>query len=800
MTLLAKAWQDVKFGARYLWKRPNYSFTALTTLVLTVAAVTTMFTIVRHVLLQPLPAPRPGELVSVEIRDTQTGNAERSESISFATFLDWQAAQPADAELAWAVVESSVLTESDVGVYSAGHFVSHNFLRTIGVEPVMGRGFSAEDAGAPVVAISYDMWQQDLAGDDKIVGRTISIDKLPFTVVGVMPHGYLEFLEPRLRYWRPVDDFGRGGTVIGRLPADFTRGYSERFAGLLTRMLQREAGEFEARLIPLQERLVASTKSNLWLLMAGVSALFLVAILNLTNLTFAHFHNRAHELTMRASLGATRGRLVMQLLAENLIVGATAAAISIFAATGMLELALLTLPQSFPRRSEISLDSSIWGFALLVAVASSALITLLPSIRIANPARLVEQLKQGGGRLAGSFGFTGLRRQLIAVQVGLALALLVAVGLLLRSYTKLLDQQIGFEPERVVSGHIWRPEGFSNQDTSAAFDRVLAEIEGLPEVSLVAAGSTIPMGPIATRVDPTIGFTYRSQLPLRAGEETRVALRTVTDDFFRVLDVPLRAGRFFDGREKTSGNRTLLVNEAMANAVWPGQSAIGQELVLQRAAGDTPYTIVGVVANYRFESLDSEPKPEVFLSMSQDVFGGATFIAKIRSDNAAATLQTIRSVASRLDNSMPMIELHMMDSLVRDSVDDRESVLVILLGFGLFATLLAGLGIYGLTSYLIGLQTREIAIRIALGAGLTSIKAWVIRGALIPAAAGVLLGLIVTIPAARLLSSYLFGVEAWDWQAYAGALLVVSLVAVCAPLGPATRAARVRPTSALRAE
>jgi putative ABC transport system permease protein len=800
MTVLAKAWQDITFGARYLWKRPNYSFTALATLVLTVAAVTTMFTIVRHVLLQPLPAPRPGDLVSVEVRHTQTGNAERSESISFATFLDWQAAQPADAELAWAVIESSVLTESDVGVYSAAHFVSHNFLRMIGVEPVMGRWFSAEDAGAPVVAISYDMWQQDLDGDDKIVGRTISIDKLPFTVVGVMPPGYLKFLEPRLRYWRPVDDFGRGGSVIGRLPADYTPGYSEQFAGLLTRMLQREAGEFEARLIPLQERLVASTKSNLWLLMAGVSALFLVAILNLTNLTFAHFHSRAHELTMRATLGATRGRLVTQLLAENLIVGATAAAISIFAAAGILQLALLTLPQSFPRRSEISLDASIWGFALLVAVASSALITLLPSIRIANPAQLIEHLKQGGGRLVGSFGSTGLRRQLIAVQVGLALALLVVVGLLLRSYMNLLDQQIGFKPERVVSGHIWRPEGFSNQDTSAAFDRVLAEIEGLPEVSLVAAGSTIPMGPIATRVDPTIGFTYQGQLPLREGEETRVALRTVTDEFFRVLDVPLLAGRFFDGREKISGNRTLLVNEAMANAVWPGQDAIGQELVLQRAAGGTPYTIVGVVANYRFESLYSDPKPEVFLSMSQDVFGGATFIAKIHSDNTAATLQTIRSIASRLDNSMPMIELHMMDSLVRASVDDRESVLVILLGFGLFATLLAGLGIYGLTSYLIGLQTREIAIRIALGAGLMSIKAWVIRGALIPAAAGVLLGLIVTIPAARLLSSYLFGVEAWDWQAYAGALLVVSLVAVCAPLGPAIRAARVRPTSALRAE
>jgi ABC-type antimicrobial peptide transport system permease subunit len=186
--------------------------------------------------------------------------------------------------------------------------------------------------------------------------------------------------------------------------------------------------------------------------------------------------------------------------------------------------------------------------------------------------------------------------------------------------------------------------------------------------------------------------------------------------------------------------------------------------------------------------------------MSQDVFGGATYLAKIRSDNPPATMQNIRSIASRLNSSMPMIELHMMDDLVLDSVDSQESVLVVLVGFGLFATLLAGVGIYGLTSYLIGCQTREIAIRVALGAGRTSIKAWVMKGAMVPAAFGILLGLLLTIPAARLLNSFLFGVNPWDWRTYAGALLVVLLVAVLAPIGPAIRAARVQPTSALRAE
>jgi predicted permease len=800
MTLFAKAWQDAKFGARHLWKRPTYSLTVLLTLVLTVAAVSTMFTLVRQVLLDPLPVPKPRDLVSVEIRNARTGDEERSESIPFSTFIDWQAAKPADAQIAWAVIESSVLTESDVGVYSAGQFVSSNFLETIGIEPLMGRWFSEEDAGQSVLAISYDMWRQDLGGDENILGRSISLDGLPFTVIGVMPQGYLKFLEPRIRYWRAVDDFGRGGSVIARLPANATSGYREQLTGFLTRVVQGDAGEYEARLAPLQERLVGPARSNLWLMMAGVSALLLVAILNLTNLTFAHFYNRVHELTMRASLGATRARLVTQLLAENLILASVAAAISIVATAGILRLTLLLLPESFPRRSEISLDASIWGFAILVALSSAIVVTLVPSIRIANPARLVEQIKQGGSRLAGSFGSSGLRRYLIAAQVGVALTLLVAVGLLLRSYINLLDQDIGFDPEKVVSGHIWRPEGLSNGDASRAFDRVLAEIESLPEVSLVAAGSTIPMGPIATRVDPTIGYSYRGQPALREGEETRAALRTVTDDFFRVLDIPLLGGRFFDGRERTSGNRTLIINEAMAETVWPGQDAVGRELVLQRAGGNVPYTVAGVVANYRFAGLYSEAKPEVFLSMSQDVFGGATYIAKIRSDNPPATMQDIRSIASRLNSAMPMIELHMMDDLVRDSVNSQESVLVVLMGFGLFATLLAGVGIYGLTSYLIGCQTREIAVRVALGAGGTSIKTWVLRGAMVPTACGILLGLLLTIPAAQLLSGFLFGVSAWDWQTYAGALLVVLLVAVLAPIGPAVRASRVQPTIALRGD
>lgn len=798
MTFVMKISQDLRLGARHLWKHPNYSVTMLLTLVLTIAAVTIMFSLVSHVILKPLPLPDADRLVAIEIRNTQTGAGERSESIPFAMFEDWQAAKPDDFEIAWAVIESSVLTEAEIGVYSAGHFVSHNFLAMIGIEPLLGRWFTEEDAGEPVLAISYDMWQQDLAGDRNIIGRSISVDKMPFTVIGVMPQDFLKSLEPRIRYWRPIDAFGRGGAVLGRLPAGTTAGYVQSLYGPFDRILQRDSAQYAVSFVPLQDQLVGPARPNLWLLAGAVAALFLVAILNLTNLAFAHLYSRIHELTTRAALGAARIRLVRQLIVENLILAVIAAAASIAVAAWLLEFALSIMPEAFPRKSEIELDKWVWLFSLLMSIGSAALVTLIPGLRIANPARLVAHMKHGSNRLVSGFGSIRLRRYLIAGQVCVALTLLVAVGLLMRSYVKLLEQEMGFSPERVVSGHIWRPDGFSDEEISLAFERVLDEIEKLPEVSLVAAGSTIPMGPISTRVDPSIGYSFLGQPALGEGEESRVAVRTVTDGFFTVLGIRLVAGRFFDGREETSDNPTLVINEAMADAVWPGEDAIGRELILERRGGDAAFTIVGVVENYKFEGLYADIKPEIFLSMSQQVFGGATYIAKIRSDDAEAAMESIARIASRLDSSMPMIELRTMDELVRDSISGQQAVLSILLGFSIFAMLLAAVGIYGLTSYLIGCRTREIAIRIALGAKRSSIRKWVIKDALIPAGLGIFIGSALTVPLSMALGSFLFGVETWDWPAYAGALCIVVLVATFAPVGPALRAARIQPNHALR--
>lgn len=798
MGFFARAWQDVVFGARSLAKHPSYTVTAFLTLALTIAAVSAMLSVVSQVVLAPLPVPDPDRIVAVEIRNPRTGADEGTESIPFAVFQRWQEASRDGFELAWAVIESSVLTETDVGVYSAGHYVSHNFLSMIGVLPLHGRWFDERDAGRPVLVISYDMWQRDLGGDENIVGRSISLDKNPHTVVGVMPEGYLGFLEPRLRYWRPVDGFGRGGSVLGRLPEGSTPGYVERAEAVLDRVLQQDAAASAVDLVPLLQHVVGSSRADLRLLTAAVSALFLVALLNLTNLVFARFYNRIHELTTRASLGATRPRLVGQLVIENMVLSVAAAVASIFVARWLLQLTVQVLPAAFPRKLEITVDAGIWIVAVLMAIGSGMLVTSIPGIRIANPARLLEQMKHGSSRLAAGFGSVRLRRHLIALQVGVALTLLVAVGLLVRSYANLLDREIGFDPERVVSGHIWRPEGFSDDEISLAFDRVLQEIAQLPEVGLVAAGSTIPMGPVSTRVDPTIGYSYRGQPALRDGEESRVALRTVTDDFFRVLDIGLVAGRFFDGREATGDDPTVIVNRALVETVWPGENAIGKELILEQRAGDRAYTVVGIVENYRFEGLRADVKPEAFLSMSQQVFGGASYIAKVRSDDPETTMQTIARIASQLDNSMPMIEVRAMDDLVVDSVDSQQSVLILLLGFAFFATLLAAVGIYGLTSYLIGRRTQEIAVRIALGADPNRIRRWVIADAALLAGLGVLIGLVLTIPLARLLGTLLFGVEPWDWQAYGGALLVVLLIAVLAPMGPASRAARVEPNRALR--
>ena len=798
MEFIRDAMRDLRCGIRILLKRPSYSLTVLLTLALTIGALATMYSIVDQVVFEPLPVPDSDELISIELRNTETHATEGVESISFDLFERWTDAKPNDLDLAWVVIESSVLTEGDVGVYSAGHFVSHNFLAMIGVEPMLGREFTEEDAGQPVLAISYDMWQQDLGADPDIVGRTISLDKNPYTVVAVMPDGYLQWLEPRIRYWRPIDDYSRGGGVIGRLPPNSTRAYEQQLDNLLNRSLQEDSTDLAVTFVPMLEELVGPMRPNLLLLAGSVSTLLLVALLNLTNMTYAHFHRRIHELTTRASLGATRLRLVRQLIAENVILAAFAAALAIFMARSLLSISLAFLPDVIPRRSDITSDSGAWAFILAVATVSGILVTLIPGIRIVKGAQIIEHVKQGGNRSISPLGSNRLQRNLIAAQVSLALLLLVATGLLLRSYDALLDQSVGFDAEDVVTGHIWRPDGLSSEEASLAFERVLEEIESLPEVSLAAAGSTIPMGPFPTRVDPSVPYSYPGQPTLRDGSESRASMRTVTDDFFRVLGIPLVAGRFFDGRESTSENPTLIVNRAMAEAVWPDGGAIGRELTLQRADGDTTYTIVGVIENYKFEGLSTRPKPEVFLSMSQQVFGGASYVAKIRSGDAESAMLTITNVASRLDRSMPMIEVHTMSDLVADSLDTQRTVLGVILGFALSATLLAGVGIYGLTSFLIGCKTREIGIRMALGCSQPGILGWVARSALLPVAVGALAGLVLTVPLAQVFESLLFGVEAWDWQARVGALFIILLVAGLAPVGPALRAASIRPNQALR--
>ncbi|HMB72476.1 MAG TPA: ABC transporter permease, partial [Gammaproteobacteria bacterium] len=332
--------EDLRFGLRFLHKHPNYSVTTLATLVATIASVTTMFSLVNQVVLQPLPLPNPEQLVAIEVVDSATGAAQRSESIPFAMYEQWQDAAPAQTDLAWAVIESSVLTETDIGVYSAGHYVSHNFLSVIGTAPLLGRWFTSDDAGEPVIAISFDMWQRDLGGDPAIIDRSISLDKRPYTVVAVMPERYLEPLEPRVRYWRPVDGFARGGVVLGRLPAGATPGDIEGFSEPLQRIVQREAGDYRIRTVPLLDKVLGASRSELLLLLGGVAALFLVAVLNLTNLTFACLHERLHELSTRSALGATRLRLVGQLLVENLTLSVVAALASIPVTAWLLELAL----------------------------------------------------------------------------------------------------------------------------------------------------------------------------------------------------------------------------------------------------------------------------------------------------------------------------------------------------------------------------------------------------------------------------------------------------------------------------
>ncbi len=802
--------QDAGFGARLLRREPGFAAATVLTLALAIGATTTIFSIVDAVLLQPPPFPEPERLVTLWQTDPQDGG--RPVEPAPANFLDWRE-QAASFERVAAVEPFSFdYTGGDEPEVFYGSLVTEGFFETLGVGAARGRTFLPDEfrPGNGVVVLTDGFWRRRFGGDPGILGRSLTLDGQPRTVVGVLPPGFALGLE-RGRGERDVyapkaiserETFLRGDgwwRVVARLRPDVTPAAAQvemdAVAARLAADHPRANAGVGARVIPLHARQVEAVRPALLLLLGGVVLVLLIACVNVANLMLARGARRAQEFTIRAAVGGGRGRLLRQLLTESLVLAALGGAGGVALTAYALDAVVALMPADVPRLAEVTVNGRILGFAAGLVLATAAAFGLAPARRMLR--RDVAGLLRA--QRAGASGAQRMRRLLVAAEVALALVLLAGAGLLLQSFARLVAVDIGFAPGNTAVLQVF---AWDRQTDAGArvnfFRRTLENVRAVPGVAAAGAVSSFPLGLADVTIETP--FTIRGRPAPPPGEEPAAAVSQVTPGYFEALRVPLRAGRRFERRDDAERPRVAVINETLARRHWPDTDPLRRRLTVGASGAAFEAEIVGVVGATRPGGFDSGRRPEIFVPHAQGgASGSMTYVVRTAGD-PAASLPAIQNAVWAVDPLQSFYSVATVEQLLSDTLAARRFTTGLLAAFALAALTLAGLGVYGVIAVATAGRTREFGLRLALGARPGAVVTMVVRDALGLAAAGVALGAAAALWTSRLLASLLFEVTPADPLTLAAVSLLLLAAAASAAWLPARRAARVSPLAALRAE
>lgn len=809
MPSLANLGDDLRFAARLLRRNPGFTAVAALTLALGIGANTAMWSVLDAVLLRPLPYPESERIAVLGERKACCDFAPTSP----ANFLDYRRQNRGFEALAAYFPRSFVLTRAaGPPAQLAGQVVTPDYFAVFGVPALLGRTLSpAADppGGAPAAVLGYGAWHRVFAADPAVVGSHVTLGGRSYAVVGVMPPDFAPpgpgdlWVTPRLAVPELADDspatlvLARGTNYlrpIGRL----RRGVSvaraqEDVAGILRRILREAPDEPKtARLQPLRDWVVGDVGRTLWTLAAAVGLVLLIACANLASLLLARATVREREMALRASLGASPGRLLSQLAVESALLGALGGALGLGLALGALRLVSALEAQWLPRAREIHAEARVFLFALAATLLAVALAGLLPAIRGARAG--LHSALQEGGRAGAAAGGQRLRRVLVAAEIAMSLALLAGAGLLLRSFSRLLAISPGFEPRGAIAAGIQLPGARYPRPASivAFYDRLLARAAALPGVAAAGLGDTLPFG--GSNINGDIQIEGRPKP--RPGEAGITAeKRVASGGYFRALKIPLLRGRLFDDRDR-GPERVVLVNESLARFAWPGEDPIGKRIDV---LGDGWQTVVGVVGNLHASALDDQPTLDTYLPYTQVPVPRLELVVRSAGDPLRLAPQ-IRAEVLAIDRDQPVAHVDLLADLVARSFAGRRFHMLLVGSFALLALLLAGLGIYGVMAYAVAQRTREIGVRIALGAGARAVCLLLLRGALALTAAGIAAGTALALGLGRGLQALLYGTESHDPAVLLAAAALLAAVALSASLVPTLRALRIDPVRALRAE
>jgi putative ABC transport system permease protein len=811
--MIAEFWQDLRYSLRAMLRQPGFTAIAALTLALGIGANTAIFSLVNSILLRQLPFQQPERLALATSRRPDPGK----QPFTLPDFIDYRDQNQTLEGIAAFANWSANLTAQGEPERLQGLRISANAFQMLGVEAVAGRALLPEDdtpGRQRVVVLSYGLWQRRFGADPQLVGKTLTLNDASYTVVGVLPpHFFFPIREAELAVplcpdadpWRGVRNSTNFLRALARLKPGVTREQAEADLTAVAERLRRQhpvnAQKLGVRLTPLREEVVGDYSLALWVLLGAVGAVLLITCVNLANLALVRASGRHKEMAIRLALGATRQRLVQQLVTENMLLALLGGGVGLLLAFYGIPLLLALSPADLPRVAEVGVDFRVLGFTLALSLLAGVIFGLAPAWQ-STRVDLNETLKESGRGPGGGARASRARNLLVVSEIALSVVLLAGAGLLVKSFLRLQAVNPGFEAENALAVRLSLPRAtYSNRAAVTAFyDKLQPRLESLPGVEAVGFVSALPLSGVLASIPFTIDG--RATAP---DEAHRADYRVANAGYFRALKIPLIAGREFSERDTAETPPVALISQSLARRYWPGADPVGARLRIDdNNQGPRPVEIVGVVGDVKHLSLDGEPAPHIYLPVHQVHEDGVVWLTNNQYWLLRTTVDplTLAAAARReiqaVDRSAPTSNIRTMEQYLAASVAPRRFNLWLLTVFAGAALLLAATGLYGVISYGVAQRRREIGIRIALGAQAGDVLKLVIGQGMALAVIGVALGLAAALALTRLMESLLFGVSATDPQTFIVIALLLAFVALLACYVPARRAMKVDPLVALR--
>ncbi len=801
---------DLRYAARLQRKNPGFTIVAVIALALGIGANTAIFSVVNTVLLRPLPYKDPERLVMVWEDASRHGYPRDTPAAG--NYVDWRDQNQVFEGMAAIADTSFNLTGSGEPERLEGRRVSVNLFPLLGVEPQIGRVFTAaeDQPGAQrVVLLSYGLWQRRFGGDPNIAGQSLTLNGESYVVVGVMPARF-QFPSSDDQAWVPIaftqQEMANRGRhyleVLARLKPGVSLDQAQSEMSTIAARLQQQYPQFNAELgavvQPLQEHLVGDIKPALLILLGAVGLVLLIACANVANLLLARAAVRQKEIAVRVALGARRWRLIRQFLTESVLLSTVGGLVGLAIAYGGLVLLRAFIPENISQAREISMDLKVLGFTFLVSVATGVIFGLAPAIQAAR-FNQIETLKEGGRDAATGGGGKRLRGLLVTAEVAISLVLLIGAGLLINSFLRLRNVDPGFRADNLLTMRIVLPKPRYEQfeRRSAFYTDLVQRVQSLAGVRSAAITTNLPL----YRQGNSISISVEGQPAPPPGQERIVVTRIISPGYFDTMSIPLLRGRNVTEQDTETTPNVVVISETMARRYWPGEDAVGKRIAAGRVTSPEDWIqVVGVVKDVRQFELNAEPKPQMYLSYRQAGFFEPRDLVVKTDVDPSSLAATVRKAVWEIDKDQPVSNIQTMEEILADSIARQRFSMLLLAIFAGVALVLAGVGIYGVMSYSVAQRTHEIGIRMALGAQTGAVLKLAVGYGMKLVIAGIVIGLIAAFALTRVMATLLFGVTATDPTTFTLISVLLIAVAAVASYVPARRATRVNPIIALRYE